>query len=277
MFRLTSPQKEQVKTFRSFTSTSEKIALEFLKKHNWVLDQAVDDYFTKNTSKSSGSNNNNSSSNNNNSSSSSSSRPVARNLASLFDKYKQIGVQEGADADVDAIQGQGLIAFAEDLGVDPEDIVMLVLLWKLGSSAQFQLSRSEFTEGLATMGLDHIEKIKARLPALRQELHDSSTFKNFYDFVFEYNKEEGQKSMACEVAIASWKMLLNGKFKHLDLWCQFVLEHYKKAISRDTWQQFYDFQRSINKDFSNYDPDGAWPVLIDEFVEWARPKAQSKS
>lgn len=37
---------------------------------------------------------------------------------------------------------------------------------------------------------------------------------------------------------------------------------------QDTWAQFLDFMHTIKSDFSNYDADGgAWPYLLDEFVE----------
>lgn len=38
-----------------------------------------------------------------------------------------------------------MIAFAEDLGVDSEDVVMLVILFHLKSAVRYQLSRKEFS------------------------------------------------------------------------------------------------------------------------------------
>ncbi len=47
-------------------------------------------------------------------------------------------------------------------------------------------------------------------------------------------------------------------------------EKYGKSISKDTWSLFLDFINSCDADFKEYDEDGAWPVVIDSFVEYAR-------
>ncbi|PRD32006.1 UNVERIFIED_CONTAM: Dcun1d1 [Trichonephila clavipes] len=69
---------------------------------------------------------------------------------------------------------------------------------------------------------DSIEKLKYKLPSLENELKDPVKFKDFYIFTFNYAKNPGQKGLDLDMAIAYWNIVLPGKFKFLDLWCQFL-------------------------------------------------------
>lgn len=47
-------------------------------------------------------------------------------------------------------------------------------------------------------------------------------FKDVYQFTFNYAKNQGQKGLDLEMAIAYWNIILRGRFKFLDLWCSFL-------------------------------------------------------
>jgi len=60
----------------------------------------------------------------------------------------------------------------------------------------------------------------------------------------------------------------------LDMWVAFLLQIQTARVSNDTWNLFLDFSEEFNpkKDytFSSFDFEGAWPVMIDEFVEYVQ-------
>lgn len=85
-------------------------------------------------------------------------------------------------------------------------------------------------------------------------------------FSFGFAKDPTQKSLALELAMGLWELLLPGYFPLLSHWLAFVKTHCRNSISKDVWMQVLDFGAQIRPDLSNFDENGAWPVLLDDFV-----------
>lgn len=182
----------------------------------------------------------------------------------LFNQFKEPNEEK--------IGPEGMQALFNALEVDPLDIISLVFAWKLHATVPFEFSRTEFVNGCTALEVDSIEKLKAVLPSLKESLNNERDFRNFYMFAFDYNKPPEQRSLPIETARQLFPLILEGRFAHLDLWNEFLQDR-KQAISRDTYSLLLDFTQSIDDDLSNFDEEnGAWPVLLDEFVDFAKPR-----
>jgi len=264
MHKLKSAQRDKVKRFVSFTQTSEQLAIHCLSQHDWKLELASDAYFQNpdtywreamGGSKGGGV----------------ASAVDKKKIEQLFNKYRD-------PHDSDKMVAEGIYRFLQDLSLSPDSRLVLVMVWKMKAATQCEFTREEFVSGMHEMGVDSLDKLKSKLNSIENEiLRDGVKFRDLYIFSFSYAKNPTQKGIELEMAIPYWNILLHGRFPLLSLWAQFLTEQHKRSIPRDTWVLLLDFCQTINPDLSNYDEEGAWPVLIDDFVEWCRPRLQSKT
>ncbi|GFU17174.1 DCN1-like protein 4 [Nephila pilipes] len=182
----------------------------------------------------------------------------------LFSEYA------GAN-DPDVIGPEGMEKFCEDIGVEPENIVMLVLAWKMEAKQMGFFTKSEWLRGLRDLECDSLEKIRNKIEYLRSLLNEPVVFKNIYRYAYDFARDKDQRSMDIDTAKAMLQLLLGRLWSMYSLFHQFLESKYK-VINKDQWCNVLEFSRTIKPDLSNYDEDGAWPVLLDEFVEWLKTK-----
>ncbi|BES93925.1 DUF298 [Nesidiocoris tenuis] len=171
----------------------------------------------------------------------------------------------------------GMEKFCEDIGVEPENVVMLVLAWKMNARQMGFFTMQEWLRGLTEIQCDTIHKIQNKLDYLRSLLNDPTSFKSIYRYAYDFARQDkDQRSMDMETAKAMLQLLLG---KHWSLFSQFgiFLDDSKyKVINKDQWYNILEFSRTISTDLNNYDVDGAWPVMLDEFVDWLKTSKTSE-
>ncbi|NXR97973.1 DCNL5 protein, partial [Oxylabes madagascariensis] len=167
---------------------------------------------------------------------------------------------------------EGMEKFCEDIGVEPENIIMLVLAWKLEAESMGFFTKEEWLKGMTSLQCDCTEKLQSKFDFLRSQLNDISSFKNIYRYAFDFARVRLLKF--CFVQLQCVSTLISGSLSGR-FWSAQLQQSKYRVMNKDQWYNVLEFSRTVHADLSNYDEDGAWPVLLDEFVEWQKVRQAS--
>uniref|UniRef100_A0AC35GW97 Defective in cullin neddylation protein n=1 Tax=Panagrolaimus sp. PS1159 TaxID=55785 RepID=A0AC35GW97_9BILA len=169
----------------------------------------------------------------------------------------------------DKIGPNGMFRFLNDLKIKPDDRSVLILAWKLKAATQCEFSKDEWIQGMKEIKCDNMEKLTKFMKTSASQIEDPASFKECYNFSFDYAKPLRTTGLDLPTAIAYWKIIFV-KNQRVDKWISFLEKEEKRGVTKDEWKIFLDFLNTVKEDFSNYDPEDAWPVRIDDFVDFCK-------
>jgi len=188
----------------------------------------------------------------------------------LFDQFKD---------DESEIGPGGIERLCSAMDLDPSEVQVLVLAWCLGANKMGYFSREQWTSGAPKLGAaGTAEALKERLGAVHNAtLRDIEKLRDLHKFAHKFCREnERRKNIDLPSALAMLSLLLQPLYpEHVAEIAEYLNQHKrieKAGLSMDEWTMMLQFFREIKPDCSNYQDDGAWPLMLDEYVEWQRAK-----
>ncbi|KAF9466265.1 Cullin binding-domain-containing protein [Collybia nuda] len=130
-----------------------------------------------------------------------------------------------------------------------------------------------------------ISKIEPQKRSTKKEQYDKTkywtycentkaAFQNLYMFCFALAKQEQSRNIEMETAVALWSVLLVPRYPLMSEVLGFIDEKGSyKATNKDLWTMMLEFCETVNPNLCDYEGDGAWPTLLDDFVIWKKGPA----
>eukprot|EP00913_Durusdinium_trenchii_P003314 g3068.t1 len=147
--------------------------------------------------------------------------------------------------------------------------------------------RREFICGCAALEVDNIADLRGKMPELRDNVISGKSLPEVYAYTFGVALEppckllpleeagavpnKVQTIVACLLEAAQYWALLLPNWPLREDFCDWAMRHMKgKAINRDLWMMILKLATEVPADLSNFNENPAWPVVLDDFVEYYR-------
>jgi len=220
---------------------------------------------------------------------------------SLFEAYAD-------EDDADTISAENFERLCTDANVPMEGPMPLILLWHLDAKDLGTIKRDQWTKAMQDSQISSLVTLriflgdmeglllttKPPIPAAstkstkrpppydRTQYHSyardrTATFGKMYSTLFTIAKTGHSRNIDIEIAKAFWSVLLAPLYPIMTEVVEYITEKGTyKAVNKDVWSMMLEFCKSVNPNLDNYEADGAWPTLIDDFVAWKKERSGDK-
>jgi len=226
----------------------------------------------------------------------------ARALA-LFQQY--------ADPDDrDVIGPEGFTQLCTDAQISMDGALPLILAWQLGADEMAKFTRNQWVTGTTLLQISSLIQLAIAVTDLESLLildeeplkpppatptkkkrtsmdnepynktlyrayvsNKKDAFSKFYLFCFALAKSQEARNIDMETATAFWSVLLAPRYKIIRDVVEYINEKGTyKGVNKDLWNMMLEFCQTVNPTLEDYEADGAWPTLLDDFVSWKKSK-----
>ncbi|EWC45441.1 hypothetical protein DRE_00840 [Drechslerella stenobrocha 248] len=201
-----------------------------------------------------------------------------------------------SEDDPEHIDVGGIIKLLEDIDVKFESAAIYILCWKLGLEAMGSIPKKKWIEGMNQFNIKNSQQLVKALATWLQETKPTSppseSFLAFFKYMFQFSKATPEtRSVALDSALAVLAFVLDPltydlrydpatstplatevhPYPHAAPFLEFLTQKQPvKVINKDQWESFIPFNKSVKYSLDNYDPEGAWPNLYDQYVDWRK-------
>jgi len=205
-----------------------------------------------------------------------------------------------ADRDEPQVIGpDGFERLCKDAEMSMDSPLPLIFAWQMNGTQMAKLKMAEWVQGTDTLKISSLTMLTTAMIDLesilirnqkpleksnKKEPYDRSTywkyaedtgvaFQKLYTFCFNLVKPPQSRNIDMEVSAAVWGVLLVPKYPIMEEVLEFIKEKPKyKATNKDLWNMMLEFCKSVQPTLNDYEADGAWPTLLDDFVSWKKDK-----
>jgi len=216
--------------------------------------------------------------------------------------------------DADTISAANFERLCTDANVPMEGPMPLILLWHMNAQDLGTIKRDQWTKAMQDSQISSLVTLRIFLgdmeglllttkppvpqpptaptkgnkkppapPPYDRTLYYSyaqdrgATFGKLYSALFTTAKSGQSRNIDIEIAKAFWSVLLAPLYPIMTEVVEYIVEKGTyKAVNKDVWGMMLEFCKSINPNLDNYEADGAWPTLIDDFVVWKKERSGDK-